>query len=86
MHAGNSASKRERKIDRLYANYFKVGYNAFEFVIDFGQQYSDNDDIEFSVRIITSPVFAKDLADVLKDSISQYEKTHGSTCRKEVDG
>jgi hypothetical protein len=25
-----------------YANYFKVGYNAFEFILDFGQFYSES--------------------------------------------
>ena len=77
MYADNLAAKRERKIDHLYANYFKVGYNAFEFIIDCGQQYSDNNDIEFLARIITNPVIAKDLVAVLRESIDQYEQVHG---------
>jgi len=29
------------KIEGRYANYFKVGHNAFEFVLDFGQYYPE---------------------------------------------
>jgi hypothetical protein len=41
-------------LEGKYANYFKVGYNAFEFVIDFGQCYSDDEEAQLHTRIITS--------------------------------
>ena len=66
-----------RGIEGKYANYFKVGYNAFEFVIDFGQNYSENEDAELSTRIILAPVFARALNESLQDSIKKYEKKYG---------
>ena len=61
-----------------YANYFKVGHNAFEFVLDFGQHYQESEEAELCIRIVTSPSCAKDLSGILSDSITQYEKTFGT--------
>jgi hypothetical protein len=71
-------SKSEKKLEGRYANYFKVGYNAFEFVFDFGQHYSETDQAELYTRIITSPCYAKELLETLKESIQQYEKSFGT--------
>ena len=61
-----------------YANYFKIGYNAFEFILDFGQLYSDNNNVNFFTRIIINPISAKNLIDTLEESIAQYEQFHGT--------
>ena len=63
------------KIAGQYANYFRIGYNAFEFIVDFGQLYGHGDDAHFHTRIITSPVYAKDFLKLLKDSIVSFEKS-----------
>ncbi len=47
-----------------YANYFRVGYNAFEFLFDFGQlhpenQYPESQPAKIHTRIITNPIYAK---------------------------
>lgn len=60
-----------------YANYFKVGYNAFEFIIDFGQFYSGNDNAELYTRLVLTPVHAKSLFETLGTSIESYEKRFG---------
>ena len=61
-----------------YANYFKVGYNAFEFIIDFCQCYSENNDEEHpQFRIITNPAYAKTLLEMLQASVDGYEKQFG---------
>ncbi len=60
-----------------YANYFKVGHNAFEFVIDFGQYYPGDEGAELYTRIITSPFFAKKLLGTLAESIDHFELAHG---------
>jgi hypothetical protein len=65
------------KLEGKYANYFKVGHNAVEFVIDFGQFYFENDQAELYSRIITNPIYAKELLFTLQESINQYEKTFG---------
>jgi Protein of unknown function (DUF3467) len=60
-----------------YTNYFEVGHNAFEFLLDFGQLYFEGAEGRMHTRIITSPVFAKRLAEVLNRALSEYEQTHG---------
>jgi hypothetical protein len=64
-------------LEGRYANYFKVGYNAFEFVIDFGQSYSENDRSEICARIVTGPAYAKDLLNTLQSAIDRYEHNYG---------
>lgn len=64
-------------IEGKYANYFQVGHNAFEFLLDFGQMYSDGTREHIHTRIVTGPSYAKELLKVLKESIAQYEATFG---------
>ena len=59
----SKASRGGKKLEGRYANYFKVGHNAVEFVLDFGQHYSENDEAELYTRIITGPCYAKKLFD-----------------------
>ncbi|MCK4791645.1 MAG: DUF3467 domain-containing protein [Desulfobacteraceae bacterium] len=70
--------RENNKLEGRYANYFKVGHNAFEFVIDFGQYYPENDQAELYTRIITNPKYAKALLETLKESIEQYKEEFGS--------
>ena len=67
------------EIEGKYANYFQIGHNAFEFLLDFGQMYSDGTRERFHTRIVTSPSYAKELLKVLGESIDQYEATFGPT-------
>jgi hypothetical protein len=62
------------KLEGRYANYFKVGHNEFEFVIDFGQYYPGTEEAELYTRIITGPAYAKVLLRTLQKSIKQYEQ------------
>jgi len=71
---GNSRADRT---EGKYANYFEVGHNELEFVIDFGQSFSDGRMEVFHTRIVTSPPYAKELLKVLEDSIEQYQATFG---------
>ena len=72
------ASLGEKIIEGRYANYFKVGHNAVEFVLDFGQNYSENDEAELYIRVITNPCYAKTLLETLQESIERYEKAFGT--------
>jgi hypothetical protein len=65
------------KLEGRYANYFKVGHNAFEFVIDFSQFYPESEEAELCARIITPPIYAKTLLKTLGESIDRYEQTFG---------
>ena len=61
-----------------YANYFEVGHNALEFLLDFGQSYGENGRACVHTRIIMSPTYAKGLLHTLEESLLRYEQTFGS--------
>ena len=61
-----------------YANYFKVGHNAFEFLFDFGQIHTEGRPAPLHTRIITTPVYAKSLLGLLQESIDQHEQIFGA--------
>ena len=65
-------------LERCYANHLKIGQNAFEFLLDFGQFYRGDGIEQFNVRIITTPVYAKAFLRVLRNCIDQYEKAFGN--------
>jgi len=80
------ADEDPQEISRItghYANYYKVGHNAFEFVLDFGQYYPDNGEAQFHTRIISNPVYTKALLQILGKSIEQYEQIFGVIPREE---
>lgn len=60
-----------------YANYFKVGHNAFEFVVDFAQLYGEPPMEKVHTRIVTGPAYAKRLLEVLKRAVDEYERAFG---------
>lgn len=62
----------------LYANYFEVGHTAFEFVIEFGDRY-ENSGRSCHTRIVTGPVYARDLLELLTRAIKRYEARFGPT-------
>lgn len=67
----------DQQLQGKYANYFKVGHNALEVVIDFGQFYSDNGEVHLHTRIVTNPTYAKAMLATLRESIDQYERAFG---------
>ncbi len=71
------ALQEKNNIEGQYANYFQVGRNAFEFVIDFGQYYPGNEEAELLTRIVTTPAYAKALRDTLSESLKAHEKAFG---------
>ena len=77
MDLAHMASRDSRKLEGRYSNYFKVGHNAFEFVLDFGQLYPENGDAHLHTRIITSPIYVKNLLETLRESVGSYEQKFG---------
>ncbi len=67
----------------LYANHYRVGHNAYEFVIDFGQWYEGDAEAQFHARIVTSPRYAKELCNILTRSIAAYEQRFGTVREEE---
>ena len=77
MNREGKNSQKNTTPEGRYANYFKIGYNAFEFVIDFGQFYDEDEEAQLQIRIVTSPFYAKRLLTTLQGGIEQYEQTFG---------
>jgi len=61
-----------------YANHFAIGFNQYEFILDFGQSYSENDPAEPCMRVVTTPAYARAFVEALSKSIAQYEEEFGT--------
>lgn len=56
-----------------YANYFEVGHNPYEFLIDFGQVQPEAAEIVLHTRLAISPTHSKLLMDMLSRAVRKYE-------------
>jgi len=72
-----TACQKGEMLEGRYTNYFEVGHNEFEFVIDFGQFYHDDKKVRMHTRIITNPAYMKTFLEVLSKSNEEYEQTFG---------
>jgi hypothetical protein len=57
-----------------YANYFRVGFNAFEFLLEFGQQEG-----RIHTSIYVNPQHARKLCDLLQGALEVYEEDQNRT-------
>ena len=71
----DSRCRKSSPLEGKYVNYFEVGHNAFEFILDFGQSYAGNQEAQLHTRIVTSPAYAKAFLETLRESIEQYERS-----------
>ena len=78
MEPNGTASSSCQKLEGRYANYFSVGHNSVEFVLDIGQFYAENNEARIHTRIITSPTYAKSLLETLRVSVETYEQEYGT--------
>jgi hypothetical protein len=78
MRINNNRVSADAKLNGRYANCFKVGYNAFEFLFDFGQSEGDSGGLSIHTRIVTAPGYAKAFMKTLTESIALYEKEFGT--------
>jgi len=79
-------SQEAGALEGRYANYFKVGHNAFEFLLDFGQFYPESEQAQLHTRVITSPIYAKALLETLRESLDRYEQTFGAIPKLDKEG
>jgi hypothetical protein len=86
MNQDNEPLREGGEPEGRYANYFKVGHNAFEFLLDFGQFYAESQRAQFHTRIVTTPFYAMSFLGTLRQSLERYEQTFGAIPREEVDG
>jgi hypothetical protein len=63
---------RLRKEQGRYANYFQIGHNIAEFLLEFGQE-----DGSIHTRVYLSPQHAKILSDLLAETLRSYERLFG---------
>jgi hypothetical protein len=75
MDSESRSGQRNPSPEGRYANYFKIGFNAFELIIDFGQCYTDAEEAQFHTRIITNAKYGTELLRTLRGSLEEYEKT-----------
>ncbi len=68
----------QSELEIRYTNYFQVGHNSAEVVVDCGWFYVDEAGPTIHTRIATTPVYAKALLDTLQDAIQTYERTFGA--------
>jgi hypothetical protein len=71
------ARTRPRAPLARYTNYFEVGNNAFEFLMDFGQYQPEAEEVVLHTRIAVGPTHAKLLARTLVDAVERHEAEHG---------
>lgn len=71
------AAALHTNLEGRYANGIQVGSNAFEFVLDFSQQYGGAQDAPPHTRIVTSPYYARGFLETLQAAIAAYEKEFG---------
>ena len=64
-------------VDGRYANYFEVGHNAYEFLLDFGQAAA-GEAVRMQVRVITSPEGARRLSELLGEALEEYRESFGA--------
>lgn len=66
----------------LYVNYFEVGHNPFEFLIDCGQYHPGSVEGEGQVTmhtcVVIAPPFAKVLSELLVRAVEEHESEHGA--------
>jgi hypothetical protein len=76
MSAGKEDCPSARTEGR-YCNYFKIGFNPVEFLMDFGQLYMEEGAALMHTRIVTTPTYAKEFSRLLASSVRDYEAMHG---------
>lgn len=71
----------EGVVAAIYVNYFELGHNPFEFLIDFGQFHPGLADGEGATaihsRIALAPPYAKMLSALLARSVREHESEYG---------
>lgn len=64
-----------------YVNYFELGQNPFEFLIDLGQYYPSGQEgvgsIGIHTRLVLTPSYAKMLSELLVRSVLEHERENG---------
>jgi len=60
-----------------YANYFEVGHNPYEFLLDFGQFQPEVAEVLIHTRIVLGPNHARLFAEILANAVKKYVAENG---------
>lgn len=74
MKVSESGAKEE---EGRYSNYCEIGTNEMEFLLAFGQWYGQGTEPNIHTRIVTTPLYAKEMARLLEISLAGYESKYG---------
>lgn len=85
MTAEFTEAVRGAEAPALYVNYFEVGHNRQEFLVELGQYRHDVDGVVIYTRIATHPTYAKLLAVLLDRAVREHESAHGPIGGLEVE-
>jgi hypothetical protein len=64
-------------MESRFTNYFQIGHNSCEMVIDCGCFYESEAVPSIHTRVTTTPQYAKALLETLVQALSDYEAAHG---------
>lgn len=56
----------------VYANYFRLGHNASEFILECCQVYGEDEEISVAQRVVFTPSTARELHVLLGNSLTQH--------------
>lgn len=68
----SESKSRRRREETRYANFFQIGHNVAEFLLEFGQE-----DGSIHTRVYVSPQHARILSDLLLETLRQHEEAFG---------
>ena len=69
-------SESDPGLEARYANYFKIGQNSTEFLLQFGQ-FHPGSEMVWLTRIVISPAFVKELLRMVTESVNRHEANYG---------
>ena len=75
MACGDERADARPSPEGRYSNYFQVGFNPNEFVIDFGQDHGEGQTM-FHSRIILHPRNVPALITILAESVEAWQEKH----------
>jgi Protein of unknown function (DUF3467) len=77
MSRGRRTKRGPKAPLACYANYFEVGHNPYEFLLDFGQFQSEAAGVLLHTRIAVGPAHAKLFAEMLREAVHKFEADIG---------
>lgn len=68
-------------LESRYANYFEIGFNQHEVIIQCGQFYSGDSKALIHTRVVTTPTCATSLLELLRKTLQEHTFEYGNPTR-----